>query len=382
MTSNIIKLNTVEELIADIRAGRMVILMDDEDRENEGDLVMAATHVRPEDINFMITHARGLVCLTLSRERCAQLNLPLMVERNGASHGTNFTLSIEAAQGVTTGISAAERARTVQAAVAPMAKPTDIVQPGHIFPLMAQPGGVLHRAGHTEAGCDLSRLAGLEPASVICEIINDDGEMARRPDLEIFAAKHGIKMGTIADLIQYRMLNEQTVERLSTQPFSTTHGEFTLHRYKEYGSSDTHIALVKGDPKQGVTTVRVHGLNPLRDLLQAHSKGKPTWSVDAALKAIAESDRGALVWISQGEKVDFGAALDTLHQPAVAVSSAHYRTIGVGAQILRDLGVQQMRLLSSPIRFNGLSGFGLEIVDYVLPNALSTVLSNTTPTTA
>ncbi len=368
MTSNATKMNTVEELVADIRAGRMVILMDDEDRENEGDLVMAATHVRPEDINFMITHARGLVCLTLSRERCTQLNLPLMVERNGASHGTNFTLSIEAAEGVTTGISAAERARTIQAAVAPMAKPADIVQPGHIFPLMAQPGGVLHRAGHTEAGCDLSRLAGLEPASVICEIINEDGEMARRPDLEIFAAKHGIKMGTIADLIQYRMLNEQTVERISTQPFNTVHGTFTLHRYKEYGSTDTHIALVKGNPEQGVTTVRVHGLNPLRDLLQASSP-KPTWSIDAVLKTIAASERGALVWISQGETVDFGAALDALDQPTPASSSAHYRSIGVGAQILRDLGVQQMRLLSSPLRFNGLSGFGLEIVDYVLPNS-------------
>ncbi len=369
MTLKTTTLHTVEELIADIRAGRMVILMDDEDRENEGDLVMAATHVRPEDINFMITHARGLVCLTLSRERCAQLNLPLMVERNGASHGTNFTLSIEAAQGVTTGISAAERARTVQAAVAPMAKPADIVQPGHIFPLMAQPGGVLHRAGHTEAGCDLSRLAGLEPASVICEIINEDGEMARRPDLEIFAAKHGIKMGTIADLIQYRMLNEQTVERVSTQPFSTVHGEFTLHQYKENGSSDTHIALVKGDPKQGVTTVRVHGLNPLRDLLQAQNKGKPAWSVDSALRAIAESDRGALVWISQGETVDFGTALDTLNQTTTTVaSSAHYRSIGIGAQILRDIGVKQMRLLSSPMRFNGLSGFELEIIDYVLPH--------------
>jgi 3,4-dihydroxy 2-butanone 4-phosphate synthase/GTP cyclohydrolase II len=368
MTSNTTKLNTVEELITDIRAGRMVILMDDEDRENEGDLVMAATHVRPEDINFMITHARGLVCLTLSRERCAQLNLPLMVERNGASHGTNFTLSIEAAQGVTTGISAAERARTVHAAVAPMAKPADIVQPGHIFPLMAQPGGVLHRAGHTEAGCDLSRLAGLEPASVICEIINEDGEMARRPDLEIFAAKHGIKMGTIADLIQYRMLNEQTVERINSQPFNTTHGEFTLHRFKEYGSTDTHIALVKGDPTQGITTVRVHGLNPLRDLLQAQIKGKATWSVDSALKAVADSERGVFVWVSQGETIDFGAALDTLDQPFASPSSAHYRSIGVGAQILRDLGVQQMRLLSSPLRFNGLSGFGLEIVDYVLPN--------------
>ncbi len=364
-----IKLNTVEELIADIRAGRMVILMDDEDRENEGDLVMAATHVRPEDINFMITHARGLVCLTLSRERCTQLNLPLMVERNGASHGTNFTLSIEAANGVTTGISAAERARTVQAAVAPMAKPADIVQPGHIFPLMAQPGGVLHRAGHTEAGCDLSRLAGLEPASVICEIINEDGEMARRPDLEIFAAKHGLKIGTIADLIQYRMLNEQTVERVETQAINTAYGAFTLHRYKEHGSPDTHIALVRGKPEEGVTTVRVHALNALRDLFQVHCQGKPNWTLDAAMKTIAASERGVLVWISQGEQVDFGAALDALQLPTpTAASSAHYRSIGVGAQILRDLGVQKMRLLSSPLKFNGLSGFGLEIVDYVASN--------------
>ncbi len=362
------RLNTVEELIADIRAGRMVILMDDEDRENEGDLVMAATHVRPEDINFMITHARGLVCLTLSRERCAQLNLPLMVERNGASHGTNFTLSIEAAKGVTTGISAAERALTIQTAVAPMAKPADIVQPGHIFPLMAQPGGVLHRAGHTEAGCDLSRLAGLEPASVICEIIKENGEMARRPDLEVFAAQHGLKIGTIADLIQYRILNEQTVERVESQPIHTAYGDFTLHRYREYGSPDTHVALVRGNPADGISTVRVHALNPLRDLFQVHCQGKPNWTLDAALKAIAESPRGVLVWISQGETVDLGAALDALQQPTSPASTAHYRSIGVGAQILRDLGVRQMRLLSSPLRFNGLSGFGLEIVDYVSSN--------------
>jgi 3,4-dihydroxy 2-butanone 4-phosphate synthase/GTP cyclohydrolase II len=271
------KLNTVEELIADIRAGRMVILMDDEDRENEGDLVMAATHVRPEDINFMITHARGLVCLTLTRERCQQLNLPLMVQRSGAAHGTNFTLSIEAAEGVSTGISAADRARTVQAAVAPMAKPADIVQPGHIFPLMAQPGGVLHRAGHTEAGCDLARLAGLEPAAVIVEVMNEDGTMARRPDLEVFAEKHNLKIGTIADLIHYRILNEKTVELVDQQPLHTTHGEFTLYRFSERGTPDTHIALVKGNPSEGVTTVRVHGFNPMRDLFGAGYQGKPVW---------------------------------------------------------------------------------------------------------
>ena len=272
-------LNTVEELVADIRAGKMVILMDDEDRENEGDLVIAATHVRPEDINFMITHARGLVCLTLSRDRCQQLNLPLMVDANGAQHATNFTLSIEAAEGITTGISAAERAHTIQTAVAAHAKPADIVQPGHIFPLMAQPGGVLHRAGHTEAGCDLSRIAGLEPASVICEIINEDGTMARRPDLEVFAEKHGLKIGTIADLIHYRMTNEQTVERLGQETIKTEYGNFELVRYRELGNPDIHLALVKGQPKEGVTTVRVHGFNPVRDLLKLNKiDGEPAWN--------------------------------------------------------------------------------------------------------
>jgi len=364
-------LNTVEELVADIRAGKMVILMDDEDRENEGDLVIAATHVRPEDINFMITHARGLVCLTLSRDRCKQLDLPLMVDHNGAQHSTNFTLSIEAANGITTGISAAERAHTIQTAVAAHAKPADIVQPGHIFPLMAQPGGVLHRAGHTEAGCDLSRLAGLEPASVICEIINEDGTMARRPDLEVFAEKHGLKIGTIADLIHYRMTNEQTVERLDQQSIDTEYGTFDLYRYREIGNPDIHLALlVKGEPKQGVTTVRVHGFNPVRDLLKLNKKdGEPAWNLDKALKTIADSDRGVLVWIGQRHLSDLGPALAELGKPKPTKSNAalsqQYQTIGVGAQILRDLGVEKMKLLSSPLRFNALSGFNLEVVEYI-----------------
>lgn len=363
-------LNSVEELVADIRAGKMVILMDDEDRENEGDLIMAATHVRPEDINFMITHARGLVCLTLSKARCEQLNLPLMVNQNGAQHGTNFTLSIEAADGITTGISAAERAHTIRTAVAAHAKPTDIVQPGHIFPLMAQPGGVLHRAGHTEAGCDLARLAGLEPASVICEIINDDGEMARRPDLEIFAEKHGIKIGTIADLIHYRMTNEQTVERQDVSTIQTEYGEFQLYRYQELGNPAIHLALVKGDPNQGVTTVRVHGFNPTRDLLKlTKSDGRLAWNIDRALAEIAQSERGVLVWIGQSHLTDLGQALQQLSEPRVGKSNAalsqQYQTIGVGAQILRDLGVEKMRLLSAPLRFNALSGFNLEVVEYV-----------------
>ncbi len=363
-------LNTVEELVADIRAGKMVILMDDEDRENEGDLVIAATHIRAEDINFMITHARGLVCLTLSKERCQQLNLPLMVDANGAQHGTNFTLSIEAANGITTGISAAERAHTIQTAVAAHAKPSDIVQPGHIFPLMAQPGGVLHRAGHTEAGCDLSRLAGLEPASVICEIINEDGTMARRPDLEVFAEKHGLKIGTIADLIHYRMTNEQTVERIDQQRIDTEYGEFDLFRYREMGSPDVHLAIVKGEPAQGVTTVRVHGFNPVRDLLKLNkSDSESYWNFDKALKAIAQSERGVLVWIGQQHLTDLGASLADLNLPKPAKSSAalsqQYQTIGVGAQILRDLGVEKMKLLSSPLRFNAISGFNLEVVEYV-----------------
>ena len=367
-------LNTVEELIADIRAGKMVILMDDEDRENEGDLMMAATHVRPEDINFMITHARGLVCLTLSKERCQQLNLPLMVDSNGAQHGTNFTLSIEAADGITTGISAAERAHTIQTAVAAHAKPADIVQPGHIFPLMAQPGGVLHRAGHTEAGCDLSRLAGLEPASVICEIINEDGTMARRPDLEVFAEKHGLKIGTIADLINYRMTNEQTVERIDQQKIDTEYGSFDLYRYRETDNPDIHLALVKGEPEEGVTTVRVHGFNPTRDLLKLNkAESGPAWNIDRALQQISQSDRGVLVWIGQPHLQDLGPAFEISTSKNVksnATLSQQYQTIGVGAQILRDLGVEKMRLLSSPLRFNAISGFNLEVVEYITANQI------------
>lgn len=368
--------NTVEEIIEDIRLGKMVILLDDEDRENEGDLVMAATHVRPEDINFMITHARGLVCLTLSKDRCQQLNLPLMVDQNGAQHGTNFTLSIEAVSGITTGISAAERAHTIRTAVAPHAKPADIVQPGHVFPLMAQPGGVLHRAGHTEAGSDLSRLAGLEPASVICEIINDDGTMARRPDLEKFAEKHGLKIGTIADLIHHRMTNEQTVERLSQETIETEYGTFELFRYKEHGSSETHLAIVKGDPKAGTTTVRVHGFNPLRDLIKLKkTEGDLSWSLDQSLQKIAASERAVLVWIGQQHLLDLGHALDALKIPKVAKSSSdlsrQYQTTGVGAQILRDLGVEKMKLLSSPLHFTALSGFNLEVVEYISADQLT-----------
>lgn len=360
-------LNTAQEIIEDIKAGKMVILMDDEDRENEGDIVMAATHVRAEDINFMIKCARGLVCLTLSEERCKQLELPLMSDKNGAKFSTNFTLSIEAAEGVTTGISAADRARTIQAAVAPFAKPSDIVQPGHIFPIMAKKGGVLHRAGHTEAGCDLARLAGLEPAAVICEIIKEDGEMARRADLEVFAAEYGLKIGTIADLIHYRMTNEQTVELIDSREFDSEFGQFTLHRFQEYGASEIHIALTKGEPSEGVATVRVHSLNPLRDLLGASDSttGKSGWDIRAALKEIGQSDRGVFVWIDDGAPVDLSDALDKCKaNNSIHEAKEPYRSIGVGAQILKLLDVRDMRLLSSPAKFN-VSGFDLNIVESV-----------------
>ncbi|WP_420836674.1 bifunctional 3,4-dihydroxy-2-butanone-4-phosphate synthase/GTP cyclohydrolase II [Agitococcus lubricus] len=342
--------------------------MDDEDRENEGDIVMAATHVRPEDINFMAKHARGLICLTLTRQRCQQLDLPLMVTRNGASHGTNFTLSIEAASGVTTGISAHDRAHTVQVAVARDAKPADIVQPGHIFPLMAQAGGVLHRAGHTEAGCDLARLAGLEPAAVIVEIMNEDGTMARRPDLEKFAEQHNLKMGTIADLIHYRMVHEQTVKRTTENILPTEYGDFRLISYQEHAGSDVHIALIKGELTKNVPVVRVHAVNPLRDLLHAKYQGRTGWNLQKSLAEIAKHEAGVLVLL--GQNYASADLIDHIQgffgQRARANDGAGmYRTIGIGSQILRDLGVSKMRLLSSPMRFNALSGFGLEIVEYL-----------------
>lgn len=360
-------MNSISEIIEDIKNGKMVILMDDEDRENEGDLIMAASHVTPEAINFMITHARGLVCLTLTEERCQQLDLPLMSDKNGAKFSTNFTLSIEAAQGVTTGISASDRATTIKAAVAPSAKPSDIVQPGHIFPIMARKGGVLHRAGHTEAGCDLARLAGLEPASVIVEIIKPDGEMARRDDLEIFAKEHGLKIGTIADLIQYRMATEQTVSEVEHFDVTTEHGQFTAYRFSEFGSDDTHLALVKGKPTGGISTVRVHSFSPMKDLFGIHSSGS-RWNIHKALAEIAKAEHGVFVWIGHGDQMALEAAFGELKNPSqkpTHIRREMYQTIGVGAQILKHLGVKDMRLLSSPVKFNALSGFDLNVVETI-----------------
>ena len=363
-------LNTIEELIADIRAGKMVILMDDEDRENEGDVIMAAEHVTTEAINFMARFARGLICLPMTRERCQRLNLPLMVERNESGFGTKFTVSIEAATGVTTGISAADRARTVQAAVAKDAKASDIVQPGHIFPLIAEPGGVLRRAGHTEASCDLAALAGCEPAGVICEVMNDDGSMARRTDLESFAKEHDLKIGTIADLIQYRLHHEATIERLAEHDMDTWYGGFRLITYRDRLDGATHLALIKGEIKPDESVpVRVHQIDPLRDLISAKLQGNASWNIYSVMSYLAKQDSGVVIIL--GQDYDTAGMADRIEsffkgeiKPAPSEGPA-WRHVGTGSQILQDLGVTKMKLLSSPLRFNALSGFGLEITEYL-----------------
>ncbi|PYC21949.1 3,4-dihydroxy-2-butanone-4-phosphate synthase [Aquipseudomonas alcaligenes] len=354
-------LNTAEELIEDIRAGKMVILMDDEDRENEGDIIIASECVTAEHINFMARFARGLICMPMTRERCELLKLPLMAPRNGSGFGTKFTVSIEAAEGVTTGISAADRARTVQAAVARNAVADDIVSPGHIFPLMAQPGGVLARAGHTEAACDLARMAGYEPSGVICEIMNDDGTMARRPELEKFAEEHGLKIGTIADLIHYRLIHERTVERVSEQPLDTELGQFTLVTYRDGVENTAHMALTLGKVcAEEPTLVRVHNMEPLRDLFLVKQPGR--WSLRAAMAEVARAGSGVVLLL--GNPLTGPELLAHLgKQPAP--SPATYSTVGAGSQILRDLGVRKMRLMSSPMKFNAISGFDLEVVEYL-----------------
>lgn len=365
-------LNTAEELINDIRLGKMVILMDDEDRENEGDIVIAAECVNAAHINFMATHARGLICLTLSEQRCEQLKLPLMVDDNRASHGTNFTMSIEAAEGVTTGISAADRAHTVRTAVARNAVAEDIVTPGHIFPLMAQPGGILSRAGHTEAGCDLARMAGFEPAAVIVEIMNDDGTMARRPDLEKFAELHDIKIGTIADLIHYRLANEKTVEEVSRGPVETDYGSFELVTFKDTTAGNVHLALVAGDVKpQEPTLVRVQTCSSVRDLFTTRPpNSEPGWSMKRCLERVASVGKGVIVLLAEHESteeilrgVDIALGNQPKSRPEIAGQTTYF-TVGVGSQILRDLGVGKMRLMGAPIKYNAISGFDLEVVDY------------------
>ena len=365
-------LNSIEEIVADMRDGKMVILMDDEDRENEGDLIMAASKVRAEDINFMARHGRGLICLTLTQKRCEQLRLPLMVSDNNAAYATNFTVSIEAAEGVTTGISAADRAATVQAAVAEDAKPEDIVQPGHIFPIMAKAGGVLTRAGHTEAGCDLARLAGLEPASVIVEILNEDGTMARRPELEKFAAEFDIKIGTIADLIRYRLENERSVERVAQCKLHNTIGEFDLYAYRDRLDGKVHFALVKGQIKRNEPTlVRVHMPHYLADVL-GMQRSDASWPLEDAMSFIEAQGEGVIVLLGQSEgeqeliqRVAHYQQEDEGHSHGKRETNPDLRTYGVGAQILLDIGVRKMRVLSAPKKMHGLSGFGLEVVEYI-----------------
>ncbi len=366
------ELNTVEELLEDMRHGRMVIVMDDESRENEGDLIMAAEHIRPEDINYMARYGRGLICLTLTRERCRQLRLPLMVSETDTGQLTNFTVSIEAAEGVTTGISAYDRAHTVRTAVVRDARPEDLRQPGHIFPLMAQPGGVLTRAGHTEAGCDLARLAGCEPAAVIVEILNEDGTMARRPDLERFAVEHGLKIGTIADLIRYRLHKERSVERVSDQVVETEFGSFRMCWYEDHVHRSVHVALVRGDLTGPVAPlVRVHLKDTLRDVIGVQSD-VAGWTLRAVMERIAEEPSGVLIILRQQESArDIMQSVRALEHGAEAASHSPppggtvLRTYGIGAQILQDLGVTRMRVLSAPKLMFGISAFGLEITEYV-----------------
>ena len=367
-------LSPTEEIIAELRAGRMVILVDEEDRENEGDLVLAADHVSAEAVNFMAKHGRGLICLTLTRERCQQLNLPLMVRDNGTSMGTNFTVSIEAASGVTTGISAADRAHTIKTAVAPQAKPNDLVQPGHIFPLMAQPGGVLIRSGHTEAGCDLAAMAGCSPTAVICEIMKDDGSMARLPDLLQFAKEHQLKIGSIADLIKYRSQHESIVVREGVREFITPWGRFNGIIYRDTPSSCIHIALVHGKPSEAEETlVRVHEPVTVLDFLDSHVSTH-SWPLAQALQQLAAAPAGVAVllnasgiaapndedWLAQFQKLN--QSTDAVKKPLTRKTD--FRSYGIGAQILKDIGVGKMRLLANPSPVPSLSGYKLEVTGY------------------
>jgi len=356
---------TIPELLEDIRAGRMVVIVDDENRENEGDLIMAAELVRPSDINFMVTHARGLVCLSLTRERCSQLSLPLMVSDNRSPYQTNFTVSIEAAEGVTTGISAYDRSLTIRTAVRPDARPNDLTQPGHIFPLMAQPGGVLTRAGHTEAATDLAMLAGLEPAGVLVEILNSDGGMARRPELESFAREHGIRIGSIEDLIRHRLATEHTVERVDEREITTAAGEFRLLTYRDRLSRELHFALVRGQPQPDTPTlVRVHVKNPLSDVLHWQ---RPDFGINVAeaMALVAAEGCGVVVVLSEALRPDDLFARITEQPETEPAKSTEWRRNGAGAQILADLGLRELRVLGTPRRQVGLAGYGLEVVEYV-----------------
>lgn len=357
-------ISTAKEIIEEIRHGRMVVLVDDENRENEGDLVLASEFATAEHINFMAKYGRGLICLTLTEARCHQLNLSKMVQKNGTRMGTNFTVSIEAAEGVTTGISAADRARTVQVAVSKNAKPLDIVSPGHIFPLTAMDGGVLVRAGHTEAGCDLAHLAGCEPTSVICEILKDDGSMARLPDLKLFAAEHQLKIGTIADLIQYRAQTERLIERAAERMIQTPYGEMKLIAYHDKIAKETHLALIKGMPvPEKETMVRVHEPLSIFDLLDSSSCSH-SWNTLEAMKIIASAESGVIVLLHQQETGEALVKRILGADESVRINQ-ELRTYGIGSQILLDCGVGKMKLLAKPRKMPSMAGFGLEVTGYL-----------------
>ncbi len=362
-------ISPITDVIADIKAGRMAVLVDEADRENEGDLLIAAEFVTPEAINFMARFGRGLVCLTLTEEKCRALNLAPMTATNRSPLGTNFTVSIEAAEGVTTGISAADRARTVQVAIRPDAAPSDLVQPGHIFPLMAQEGGVLARAGHTEAGCDLARLAGLAPAAVICEILKDNGDMARLPDLIEFAGQHRLKIGTIADLIEHRGRTESLVTRVAERDIDTVHGRFRLHVYSDRVGESTHLALMKGAPGPSrEVLVRVHEPLSVMDLLDVHST-RHSWNFNDALVAVSRAECGVILLLHGQETASELLEHARARSGAASVPAVALRNYGIGAQILKDLGVRKMRLMAQPRPMPSMTGFGLEVTGYLQPPA-------------
>jgi 3,4-dihydroxy 2-butanone 4-phosphate synthase/GTP cyclohydrolase II len=358
-------ISPISEIVASIRAGDIVVLVDDEDRENEGDLVFAAEFVSPEKINFLAKHGRGLICMPITEAHAQRLGLRPMVEQNRSRHGTNFTVSIEAAEGIATGISAHDRALTIKVAASPTARPEDIVQPGHVFPLIAQPGGVLVRAGHTEACCDLARLAGLTPAAVLCEIMRDDGTMARLPDLVEFAAAHRLKIGTIADLIEHRSRNESLVQRGCERDIATAWGEFRLVSYRDLALGSVHLALVLGTPQPDKETlVRVHEPLSVIDLLDAGA-GTHSWGVGEALTTVREAGAGVVVLLNCTQSAE--ALQERLAEAKPQANRARpfdLRLYGIGAQILRDLGVRRMRLMAAPRKMPSMAGFGLEVTGY------------------
>ena len=358
-----VAVSPIDEIIGEIKAARVAILVDEEDRENEGDLFCAADRVTAEIINFMAKYGRGLICMPITEARARQLELSPMTPVNRSVHGTNFTVSIEAAQGVTTGISAADRAHTIRTACAPDARPQDIVTPGHVFPLVAEEGGVLARAGHTEACCDIARLAGFSPAAVLCEVMKDDGTMARLPDLAEFAREHGLKIGAIADLIHYRSRTERLVERVGERPIRTAQGDFRLVTFRDKLSDATHLALVRGEiAPERETVVRVHEPLSVIDLLDYGSRTH-SWTIPAALAAIARAPSGVLVLLHRPESPRELRSRACADQPP-AEPRMDLRNYGIGAQILRDLNVGKMRLLAKPRKMPSMAGFGLEVIGH------------------